>query len=314
MACAFLTHEDCIQHAPDLLHPENPARLKAILEAARNDHSGNLSFIEAPLAARDHLELAHSPDYIKAILDTLSSGGRIKIDADTLADRGTLNAALRAAGGATHAVDLVLGNEVSRAFVAARPPGHHAESSRAMGFCFFSNVAIAARYALHRHNLERVAVVDFDVHHGNGTQDILWNEPRALFVSSHQAKIWPGTGRAEDTGAHNNVLNLPLKAKTGSLDMREAYEAFVFPRLREFKPQLLILSAGFDAHRMDKMSKLLWTSADYGWLTRNLIDVTAPFTGGRTISCLEGGYDIPSLVESFGFHLSELAAPASQSL
>jgi acetoin utilization deacetylase AcuC-like enzyme len=311
MTCAFITHEDCMRHAPDLLHPENPARLKAVLESVRKHRPENLSFVDAPLATREHLEMAHDHDYVTSTLEAFPSDGRVKFDIDTLADNGTLNASLRSVGGAVHAVDLVLGGKASRAFVATRPPGHHAESNRAMGFCFFANVAIAAKYAIHKHGLERVAIVDFDVHHGNGTQHILWDEPRTLFISTHQAKNWPGTGGVEETGAHNNVLNLPLKAKTGSLDMREAYETSVFPRLRSFEPQLLILSAGFDAHRMDKMSKLLWTGKDYAWLTRSLIDATAPFTEGRTVSCLEGGYDIPSLVEGLGFHLGELAAPLS---
>lgn len=309
MTCVLITHSECLRHAPERSHPESPARLTAVLDAISASNLTGVTTHDAPLATRDDLVLAHDPHHIDKVLRLMPKNGRMKFDIDTPADGGTLAAALRSVGGALHAVDLVLGGQANTAFVATRPPGHHAERKKVMGFCFFGNVAIAARHAIERHGLGRVAVVDFDVHHGNGTQDLLWNEPRSLFVSTHQDAYWPGTGRSEETGAHDNVLNIPLKAKTGSLAMREAYETLVFPKIAAFEPELLLISAGFDAHRMDKMSGLRWTSDDYAWLTRSLLDVAAPFTKGRAVSCLEGGYDLPSLAESAALHMRELALP-----
>jgi acetoin utilization deacetylase AcuC-like enzyme len=204
------------------------------------------------------------------------------------------------------AVDAVLGGQARNAFVATRPPGHHAEKTRAMGFCLFSTVAIAARHALEHHGLSRVAVVDFDVHHGNGTQDVLWDEPRALFISSHQMPLYPGTGAASERGGTNNVLNLPLPPGSDGSAMRRAYQTQGFARLRDWAPELILISAGFDAHADDPLANLMWDEEDFAWITRSLCDIADEVCGGRVVSTLEGGYDLPALAASAAVHVTEL--------
>ena len=232
--------------------------------------------------------------------------GFAALDADSFASSGTWEAALHAAGGACAAVDAVLSGEMRNAFVAARPPGHHAETSRAMGFCLLGNVAIAAKRALDHHGLSRVAVIDFDVHHGNGTQDLLWHEPRALFISSHQMPLYPGTGSAQETGAHGNVMNLPLRAGSGGSAMRATYEAQVFPALDAFVPEMILISAGFDAHEDDPLGGLGWRTEDFRWLTERLVVQARRLCGGRVVSCLEGGYDLEALAASVTAHVRGL--------
>ncbi|MEL7114777.1 MAG: histone deacetylase family protein, partial [Pseudomonadota bacterium] len=227
-------------------------------------------------------------------------------DADTHVSSGSLDAAMRAVGGACLAVDQVLGGAQKNAFVAMRPPGHHAETSTAMGFCLFGTVAIAAKRALDHHGLERVAVVDFDVHHGNGTQDLLWTEPRSLFVSSHQMPLYPGSGAASETGAHNNVFNVPLDPMTGGAEMKRRYQDEVFPLLEAFKPQLILISAGFDAHEADPLANLLWTTEDFAWITKELCGLADRLCDGRIVSCLEGGYDLDALGASTAAHVTVL--------
>jgi acetoin utilization deacetylase AcuC-like enzyme len=224
---------------------------------------------------------------------------------------GSVNAAFRAAGAVVRAVDMVLDDEVGNAFCAIRPPGHHAETATPMGFCLFGNAAIGARHALEAHGLSRVAVVDFDVHHGNGTQDLLWNEARALTITSQQMPLWPGTGDPSERGAHDNVLNVPLSPRSGGAEMRAAYEAQVFPRLRGFKPELIIISAGFDAHQDDPLAELQWSTEDFRWLTRQLCALAAELCEGRIVSTLEGGYDLSALAESARAHVEELMEAAS---
>jgi acetoin utilization deacetylase AcuC-like enzyme len=204
------------------------------------------------------------------------------------------------------AVDAVMAGDVGNAFVACRPPGHHAEQSKPMGFCLFGNAAIAAKHALERHRLSRVAVVDFDVHHGNGTQALLWDEPRSLFIGSHQNPLWPGTGMPEETGSQGNVMNLPLPPHSDGRLMRATYEAQVFPALEAFQPELLILSAGFDAHKDDPLAQLEWTEEDFVWLTEKLCDVADQFCEGRMVSTLEGGYDLNALAASVAAHVEVL--------
>jgi len=208
--------------------------------------------------------------------------------------------------GMLRVVDMVLGGEVQNAFAAMRPPGHHAEKTTPMGFCLFGNAAIATKHALDVHGLQRVAVVDFDVHHGNGTQDLLWDEPRSLFISSHQMPLYPGSGAAHETGAHGNVLNVPLDGGTGGDALRKAYERIVLPALNEFKPQLLIISAGFDAHRDDPLAGLNWVEDDFVWATEQLCTVADTHCGGRVVSTLEGGYDLDALAASTRAHLEVL--------
>ena len=224
---------------------------------------------------------------------------------------GTLAAAHRAAGGAVRAVDLVLSGEVRNAFVAVRPPGHHAERETTMGFCLFGNIAVAAKHALVHHGLARVAVVDFDVHHGNGTQDLLEDEPRALFVSSHQFPLWPGTGAADETGPHDTILNLPLAPGIGGAEFRRAYEEKVFPRVQAFRPDLILVSAGFDAHRDDPLAELMLDTGDFAWVTERLCDLADTLCGGRLVSCLEGGYNLYALADSVAAHVDVLIARAA---
>ena len=253
MTTALITHPDCLEHVTPEGHPEQVARLSRVLEALDGKE---LHRVTAPLAAEDDLLRVHPDSHIAAIRAATPAEGCAPLDADTWVSPGSVTAAYRAAGGAVRAVDLVLSGAVANAFVAVRPPGHHAERSTPMGFCLFGTVALAAKHALDHHGLARVAVVDFDVHHGNGTQDLLEDEPRALFVSSHQFPLWPGTGPADDTGPHDTVMNLPLAPGTGSDGFRRIWEEKVFPRLEAFAPDLILVSAGFDAH-----SRIRWPSS-----------------------------------------------------
>lgn len=311
MTTALLTHPDCLGHVTPPGHPERVDRLMAIYAALDTIDSGALLRVEAPLGSDADVLLAHPQEYIDRIRAAEPAQGSVALDADTHMSQGSVAAAMRGVGAMTRAVDMVLGGEVSNAFAAMRPPGHHAETATQMGFCLFGNVAIAAKHALERHGLSRVAVVDFDVHHGNGTQDLLWNEGRALFVSSHQMPLWPGSGRPEESGAHGNVLNVPLEPASRGDVMRKAYARVVFPALDEFKPELLLISAGFDAHADDPLAGLNWVEDDFMWLTEQLCDVADQHCGGRVVSTLEGGYDLQALSASTKAHLEVLIARGS---
>ena len=252
-------------HVTPAGHPERVQRYEAITAALE---AMPLARAEAQPADEADLRLCHPQSYIDRIRSVIPSEGSRALDADTHVSPGSFGAALRGVGGMIQAVDAVLGGEAANAFVLSRPPGHHAETETPMGFCLFGNAAIGARHALERHGLDRVAVVDFDVHHGNGTQDLLWNEPRALFVSSHQMPLWPGSGAPGERGGSDNVMNLPLGPGTGGDAMRRVYEAQVFPRLRAFAPEMIVISAGFDAHAADPLAGLNWQTEDFAWLTR----------------------------------------------
>ncbi|MEX0285762.1 MAG: histone deacetylase family protein [Paracoccaceae bacterium] len=303
MTTALLTHADCLGHETPDGHPERVARLEHLLHALE---PLDVKRVTAPLAAEDDILRVHPMDYVSEIRRQSPTEGAVALDGDTWMSPGTLHAAFRAAGGAVKAVDLVLSREAGNAFAATRPPGHHAETSTPMGFCLFGNVAIAAKYALDHHGLNRVAVVDFDVHHGNGTQDLLWDEPRALVITSQQMPLWPGSGRPEEDGAHGNILNIPLAPDTGGRDMRNAYERIAFPRLRDFDPELILISAGFDAHAADPLANLNWSTEDFRWLTQQLCDLAADVCQGRIVSVLEGGYDLTALAEAGRAHVEEL--------
>ncbi|WP_043772949.1 histone deacetylase family protein [Roseivivax isoporae] len=303
----LITHADGLTHVTPDGHPERVARLEHVLHALE---PLGLRRETAPLATEDDLLRCHPQDYIDRIRAKVPSKGAVPLDADTWLSPGSWNAALRAVGGAIRAVDLVTGGETANAFCATRPPGHHAETATPMGFCLFGTAAIAARHALDAKGLARVAVVDFDVHHGNGTQDLLWNEKRAFFVSSHQSPLWPGTGAPAERGAHDNVMNVPLAPGTDGGAMRKVYESRVFPRLRDFAPDLLILSAGFDAHVEDPLASLEWEEDDFRWLTRELCAIAAEVCGGRVVSTLEGGYDLEALGASARAHVEELQEAA----
>ena len=290
MTTALLTHPDCLGHVTPPGHPERVDRLMAIYAALDTIDSDALLRVEAPLGEDADVLLVHPQDYIDRIKAAEPAQGSVALDADTHMSKGSVAAAFRGVGAMTRAVDMVL---------------------RQMGFCLFGNVAIAAKHALERHGLSRVAVVDFDVHHGNGTQDLLWNEPRALFVSSHQMPLWPGSGRPEESGAHGNVLNVPLASDSRGDVMRKAYERVVFPALDDFKPDLLLISAGFDAHADDPLAGLNWVEDDFAWLTEQLCDVADRHCGGRVVSTLEGGYDLQALSASTKAHLEVLIARGS---
>ncbi|MBD3679968.1 MAG: histone deacetylase family protein [Rhodobacteraceae bacterium] len=306
MTTGFFTHPDCLEHVTPDGHPERVDRLRAILKAMEGPALAALDRREAPLAAREDLLLCHPEAHVARVEAAIPVTGIAALDADTFVSPGSMTAALRAAGGNIAAVDAVLGEDIANAFVATRPPGHHAERTRPMGFCLFGNVAIAAKHALDRHGLDRVAVIDFDVHHGNGTQDLLWNEPRTLFVSSHQFPLYPGTGTPEETGAHDNVLNVTLDPMSGGAEMRAAYEDIVFPRVEAFAPELILVSAGFDAHANDPLAQLNWTEDDFAWITGRICDLADTHCGGRVVSTLEGGYDLDALAASAAAHVKVL--------
>ena len=280
--------------------------MQAVEKALSVSEFASLLRLDAPLADVKQLLLCHPEDYVERIRMAIPAAGIYQLDADTYVSPGTLKAALRAVGGACHGVDLVMDGTAQNAFVAMRPPGHHAERATPMGFCLFGTVAIAARHAMEQHGLSRVAVVDFDVHHGNGTQDLLWDEKRAFFVSSHQMPLWPGTGRADERGAHGNVMNVPLPPGTEGTKFRRVYEDTVLPQLDRFAPELILVSAGFDAHKDDPLAELDLTEDDFAWVTGALCDIAARHAKGRVVSVLEGGYDLEALGRSIAAHVRVL--------
>ena len=286
-------------------HPERVDRLRAV-EAGLQGLT--LTRTEAPLAPLDEVTRCHPRAYADRVAAAVPSDGWAQLDGDTYLSPGSLTAALHAVSGACAAVDAVLTGTDTTAFVACRPPGHHAETATAMGFCLFGTVAIAAKRALDHHGLSRVAIVDFDVHHGNGTQDLLWDEPRCLFASSHQMPLYPGTGSPREVGAHGQIVNAPLPEGSGGARMRQVYDTVIFPRLVAWQPELILISAGFDAHADDPLAGLEWQADDYSWLTRRICDIAADCAGGRVVSCLEGGYDLGALTESVAAHVGVLAS------
>lgn len=296
-------HATSAQHITPVGHPERVDRI-AVVERGLAGLAVKRRI--SPLAAQADILRCHPQTYIDRIRLAEPASGTVQLDADTWMSPGSYQAALRAVGGACAAVDAVLAGQDKTAFVVARPPGHHAETATPMGFCLFGTVAIAAKRALYHHGLARVAVVDFDVHHGNGTQDLLWGEPRAFLATSQQMPLWPGTGDASETGAHGQILNLPLPPESTGAMMRAAYEAQVFPALDAFKPDLILISAGFDAHAADPLANLNWHEDDFAWLTHRLCDLAATHAQGRVVSCLEGGYDLGALQTSVAAHVSVL--------
>jgi len=305
MPAAFVTHADCLKHEMGAHHPERPARLTAIEDQLIASGVGqHLTRFDAPLATDEQLARVHPLDYVRAIRDAAPRSGTIHLDPDTAMNPFSLQAALRAAGAAVLAVDLVLQKKFSSAFCAVRPPGHHACRARPMGFCIFNNVAVAARHALHAHGLERVAIIDFDVHHGNGTEDIFEGDEQVLMASTFQHPFYPYSGT--DSPA-SNMVNVPLGAGSGSKEFREAVRAEWLPALNDFAPQLIVFSAGFDAHAEDEMAMLRFTDADYGWVTEQLKSVAERHAQGRMVSMLEGGYALSALGRSAVQHIKVMA-------
>lgn len=308
MKTALITHADCLTHVTPRGHPERAARLEHVLNALK---VLDVTRVTAPLAAEDDILRIHPAGYLADLRRNLPIDGFFAIDGDTFLSPGSLDAAFRAAGAVVRAVDMVLGGEAGNAFAAVRPPGHHSERETAMGFCLFGNAALAAKHALDHHGLKRVAVVDFDVHHGNGTQDLLWDEARALVISSQQFPLWPGTGRTDETGAYDTILNIPLPPGSNGAKMRLEYRKQAFGRLRQFKPELIIISAGFDAHTDDPLAELNWETDDFAWLTENICAIAADLCDGRVVSTLEGGYDLKALAASARAHVEELIKAAT---
>jgi acetoin utilization deacetylase AcuC-like enzyme len=302
----LLTHPAFLSHETPPGHPERPDRLRAILAALEEPRFAGLARREAAQADPSVARLAHEPRHVDAIVEQSPSEGLVPLDPDTVMSPGSLEAALRALGGAVEAVDQVMSGAQKNAFLAARPPGHHAERQRAMGFCLFNTVAVAARHAMRKHGAKRVAIFDWDVHHGNGTQDIFWDDPAVLFVSTHQMPLYPGSGDPSETGAHDNIVNVALKAQDDGKAFRAAFEARVAPRLLAHEADLILISAGFDAHFQDPLGGLRLTADDFAWATRRMMEIAAGKAGGRIVSVLEGGYDLEGLSSSVAAHLDAL--------
>jgi acetoin utilization deacetylase AcuC-like enzyme len=305
MMVQLFTHAVCLQHDPGPGHPESPARLRAVLQALDQDRFAALDRVEAPRATREQLLRVHTAEHVDRILGIRPESDTVRLDEDTLMSPASAEAGLCAAGALVAAVDAVMRGTATRAFCAVRPPGHHATPDTAMGFCLFNNVAVAAAHAVAAHGLKRVAIADFDVHHGNGTQDIFQREPRVLFISSHQSPLYPGTGRAEEHGV-GNIVNAPLSSGEGSYEFRALWNDALLPRLHAFKPQLVLVSAGFDAHNNDPLANLCLQAEDYAWITERLVELARAHAGGRLVSTLEGGYDLGALAASVSAHVSAL--------
>jgi acetoin utilization deacetylase AcuC-like enzyme len=305
MTTLLYTHEACLAHDTGRHHPEAPARLEAVLAGLAGPEFAALERRASPPATRAALARAHSEGHIAAVMAAIPIHGHAALDADTIVSPGSGAAALHAAGAVIAAVDAVMGGEAATAFCAVRPPGHHAEADRAMGFCLFNNVAVGARHARHAHGLERVAAVDFDVHHGNGTQAIFAADPHLFYASTHQSPLYPGTGARSETGV-GNIVNAPLRPHAGSDAFRHAFTTAILPALEAFRPDLILISAGFDAHRADPLAQLELVEEDFAWATERLVACAARHCRGRVVSSLEGGYDLEALAACAAAHVGAL--------
>ena len=306
MPTLFLSHPACLEHLMPMGHPERPDRLRAVEQALEDEKFQMLVREQAPRAPLEIVALCHPMDYVEAIRDATPKEDMVRLDADTSMSPGSFEAALRAIGGGMQAVDEVMTGKATNAFVAVRPPGHHTETVRPMGFCLFNSAAIAARYAQKKHGAERAAIVDFDVHHGNGSQDIFWSDKSVMYCSTHEMPLFPGTGAVSECGEFNTVVNAPLRAGDGGDAFRIAFETSILPRLREFKPDLMVISAGFDAHTRDPLANLNLVEADYKWVTQKLMEIADQSANGRIVSMLEGGYDLQGLARSAAAHVTAL--------
>jgi acetoin utilization deacetylase AcuC-like enzyme len=301
------SHAACLEHRPGPAHPESPERLKAVLGALRAPEFSSLEWREAPMGTLEQVELIHDRDFVDEIADIAPQHGYIPLDGgDTVMSPGSWEAVMRCVGAACAGVDAVMDAQARNVFCATRPCGHHAEPARAMGFCIFNQAAIAAAYAYEVHKLERVAVVDFDVHHGNGTQAAFFNRPELFYASSHQSPLYPGTGSASETGVSHNIVNVTLPRGCDSALFRARIEADMLPAVRQFNPELIIISAGFDAHRLDPLAGLSLEDDDFGWITRELMRIADAACEGRIVSILEGGYSLDGLATGTAAHVRAL--------
>ena len=306
MTTLLLSHPACLNHVTPMGHPERPDRLRAIERALEDEKFQMLARAQAPMASLETVALAHPMDYVEQVREASPREGMVRLDGDTTMSPGTFEAVMRAAGGAVQAVDEVMAGKVANAFVATRPPGHHAETATPMGFCLFNNAAIAARHAQKVHGAERVAIVDFDVHHGNGSQDIFWNDATVMYCSTHQMPLYPGSGAVSERGARDTIVNAPLRPGDGGDEFREAVQTAILPRLESFGPDLIVISAGFDAHMRDPLANLNLLEPDYTWVTQKLMELADRHADGRVVSLLEGGYDLEGLAKSVAAHVTAL--------
>jgi acetoin utilization deacetylase AcuC-like enzyme len=308
MTTALITHPDCLLHEPPPGHPERPARLSEVLKLLDGSEFRALLRKSAPKASEEALVRVHDSGFVTDLLEAMPQSGYVQVDSDTIASPGTRDAILRAAGAVILAVDTVMAGEAKNAFCAVRPPGHHATPRRAMGFCFFNSVAVGALHARAVHGLTRIAVVDFDVHHGNGTQAAFTPDPQLFYASTHQSPLYPGTGSADETGIAHNIVNAPLAPGAGGPEFRRAFEREILPALAAFGPDLVIISAGFDAHRDDPLAELRLDESDFGWATEAVCRIAKQSCSGRVVSSLEGGYDLSATARSAGAHVRALMA------
>jgi acetoin utilization deacetylase AcuC-like enzyme len=306
MSTLLLSHPAFLNHLTPPGHPERPDRLRAINQVLAEERFNPLVRGEAPEGDLTSVELCHGEHYIGELRHVAPASGLVYIDGDTSMSPGTWEAVMRGVGGAVAATDAIMTGKYSNAFVAVRPPGHHAEKSTSMGFCFFDNAAIAARHAQRKYGIERAAVVDFDVHHGNGTQEIFWSDPTLMYCSTHQMPLYPGTGALSERGDHDNIVNAPLRPGDGGAQFKEALTSRILPRLQAFGPELIIMSAGFDAHQRDPLANLQFVEDDFAWATRKIMEVADKTADGRVVSVLEGGYDLQGLSLSAAAHVIAL--------
>jgi acetoin utilization deacetylase AcuC-like enzyme len=306
MTTLLLTHPASLDHLTPPGHPERPDRIRALNEVLGENRFDALVRDEAPEGNLDLVTLCHDEHYVEELRRAAPTKGLIYLDGDTSMSPGTWEAVMRGVGGAVAATDAVMSGAHRNAFVAMRPPGHHAETDKPMGFCFFDHAAIAARHAQRKYGIARAAVIDFDVHHGNGTQDIFWADPTVMYCSTHQMPLFPGTGDRSERGEHDTVVNAPLRAGDGGPKFREAFETAILPRLRNFRPDLVVISAGFDAHHRDPLANLKLVETDFDWVTRKLMEIADLSAKGRVVSVLEGGYDLNGLANSAADHVAAL--------
>lgn len=308
MTTRLYEHKIFLEHNTPDGHPERADRLRSLAIALEHPNFNRLERVEAPQVNEDCVLLAHPEAHLTSVMREIpEEDDRIRqIEADTYVSQKSLQVALTGIGGAIAAVDDVFTGKADNVFVASRPPGHHAEKDKAMGFCLFNNVAIAARHARKTYGVERIAIVDWDVHHGNGTQDIFWEDPSVLFCSTHQMPLYPWSGEVKETGAHNNIINAPLSAHSAGDHFREAFSSRVLPALHNFRPDFILISAGFDAHHRDPLAQINLVGDDFDWATGRLMDVAERYCNNRLVSVLEGGYDLEGLAESAGLHICRL--------